>query len=100
MKIIKKLTMEDEHSIGMWYHSSLNNAYKIFYLILEHTEKVDTSHKKGITALIFATELNEELLVKKLLDKGANPDYYTIENHRAYYYARVNKNIKLMGLLE
>jgi ankyrin repeat protein len=99
-KTIKKLIMEDENSIEIWYHSNLDNAYKIFNLILEHTKKIDASHKNEFTALIFATELNDELLVKKLLDKGANPDYYTVQNFRAYDYAMRNENTKLMELLE
>lgn len=74
--------------------------YKIFDLILESSSKVDLPHKNNFTPLILATELNEEALVIKLLEKGANPDWYTDEHHRAYDYALVNKNKKLIKLLE
>ena len=74
--------------------------YKIFDLILESSSKVDIPHKDNFTPLIFATELNEEELVIKLLKKGANHDWYNNGGYRAYDYARVNKNEKLMNLLE
>ena len=82
-----------------WYHNDLNNAYKIIDLILENTNNIDIPYKHGITPLIFATELNEVELVKKLLDKGANPDFYTNQNARAYDYATRNKNEELMDTL-
>jgi len=75
------------------------NYYKIFDLILEAIPKVDVANKHNFTPLILATELNENELVEKLLAKGANVDWYNDKGFRAYDYAYVNHNTKLMELL-
>lgn len=82
------------------YRNSLDEYYQIFDLLIKHMSKVDIASKRNITPLIFATELNEEDLVKKLLGKGANIDWYNDDGHRAYDYAEVNNNDMLMELLD
>jgi len=53
-----------------FYHTNLEVAYKIFDLVLENTKNVDMEcYKIKTTPLIYATELNETELVKKLLKK-------------------------------
>ena len=81
------------------YQKNLNNYYKIFDLLLNNLQNVDVPEINGFTHLIFATEINNLILVKKLLEKGANPDYYNNFNHRAYDYAELNGNEELMDLL-
>jgi len=81
------------------YKENLNNYYKIFDLLLDNIQNVDVPEINGFTPLIFATEINNLILVKKLLEKGANPDYYNNFNHRAYDYAEFNRNEELMDLL-
>lgn len=82
------------------YINNKDNYTKIFKLILDVSDKIDIPHKHGITPLIYATEINDEYIVKELLKKGANPDYYNDTGHRAYDYAIVNKNMTLAELLE
>lgn len=81
------------------YKENLNNYYKIFDLLLDNFQNVDIPEINGFTPLIFATEINDNYLVKKLIEKGANIDYYNNFNHRAYDYAEFNKNEELMDLL-
>lgn len=44
-------------------------------------------------------QLTDQCLVKKLIEKGANIDYYNDANYRAYDYAKFNKNEELIDLL-
>lgn len=81
------------------YKENLNNYYKIFDLLLDNFQNVDIPEINGFTPLIFATEINDNYLVKKLIEKGSNIDYYNNFNRRAYYYAEFNKNEELMDLL-
>ena len=78
---------------------NLENYYKIFDLLVNNIDNVDIRERNGFTPLVFATEINDTYLVKRLLEKGANPDYYTDQNYRAYDYAEFNKNEELMELL-
>ncbi len=81
------------------YKDNSKNYYKIFDLFVDNLDNVDIREKNGFTPLVFATEINDTYLVKRLLEKGANIDYYTIQNYRAYDYAESNKNEELMDLL-
>ncbi|MFW3441815.1 ankyrin repeat domain-containing protein [Aliarcobacter butzleri] len=81
------------------YKQNSKNYYKIFDLLVDNLDYVDIREKNGFTPLVFATEINDTYLVKRLLEKGANPDYYTTQNYRAYDYAKFNKNTELMELL-
>ncbi len=81
------------------YQKNLENYYKIFDLLIENLDNVDINESNNFTPLIFATQINDEYIVKKLLEKGANPDYYINGNFRAYDYAELNKNERLMDLL-
>ena len=75
------------------------NYYKILDILLDNTKNVDIPNRKDeTTPLIFATEINNEKIVRKLLDQGANPDRNR-ELVRAYDYAEINKNEILMDLL-
>jgi ankyrin repeat protein len=87
------------------YKKNYNNYYAIFNVILENTKNVDIPNGASKhTPLIFATEINNEQIVRKLLDRGANPDrnIFTTQKElvRAYDYAEINKNKILMDLLE
>ena len=81
------------------YKHNSKNYYKIFDLLVDNLSNVDIRERNGFTPLIFATEINDTYLVKRLLEKGANPDYYNNFNYRAYDYAKLNKNEELMDLL-
>ena len=81
------------------YKDNSKNYYKIFDLLVDNLDYVDISEKNGFTPLIFATEINDTHIVKRLLEKDANPDYYNNFNFRAYDYAKLNKNEELMDLL-
>lgn len=81
------------------YIKNRDNYYKIFDLLLENVPNIDTTEINGFSPLIFATEINDEYLVKRLLERGANPDFYNKGHYRAYDYAEFNKNEKLMDLL-
>jgi ankyrin repeat protein len=99
-KLIKKAIMKEMPLEFLGYTSNSVNFYKIFDIIVENTKDIDIPHRHGITPLMFATELNEINLVKKLIDKGANIDFYNDENYKAYDYAKANQNQELMELLE
>lgn len=81
------------------YKDNSRNYYKIFDLLVDKLSNVDIRERNGFTPLVFATEINDTYLVKRLLEKGANIDYYTNQNMRAYDYAKFNKNEELMDLL-
>jgi len=95
----KKLQDRLQEFISKDYREKRKNYYKIFDLLIENMDNVDIKEKNTFSPLIFATEINDEYLVKRLLEKGANPDYYTGQNKRAYDYAEFNKNEELMDLL-
>ncbi|RXJ89182.1 hypothetical protein CRV01_11250 [Arcobacter sp. CECT 8983] len=95
----KKIWDEFKTFISKYYSENAKNYYKIFDLLIENMENVDIKEKNTFSPLIFATKINDEYLVKRLLEKGANPDYYTGQNKRAYDYAEFNKNEELMDLL-
>lgn len=95
----KKNSDELETFLSKNYSENRKNYYKIFDLLIENMEDIDIKEKNTFSPLIFATEINDEYLVKRLLEKGANSDYYTAQNYRAYDYAEHNKNEKLMDLL-
>lgn len=96
----KQVQKETEEIYLQKYKERREKYYEIFDLLLLSSERIDIKHKNNFTPLIYATEINEELLVVKLLNKGANIDWFTDAGHRAYDYALVNKNKKLMELLE
>lgn len=95
----KKIRDELQTFMSENYRENRKNYYKIFDLLIENMDNVDIKEKNTFSPLIFATEINDEYLVKRLLEKGANPDYYTGQNKRAYDYAEFNKNDELMDLL-
>ncbi len=82
------------------YKNNQEAYYQIFDLVLQAVKKIDIPHRFNITPLIFATELNEVEIVRKLLDKGANPNWNTDDYYTALDYAERNKNKKLVELLE
>lgn len=95
----KKIWDELQTFMSKNYSENIKNYYKIFDLLIENMDNVDIKEKNTFSPLIFATEINDEYLVKRLLEKGANPDYYTAQNYRAYDYAKLNKNEELIDLL-
>ncbi len=96
-KEFQKFFRKEFHNFS--YKQKKDNYYKIFDLLLDNLVNVDIRERNGFTPLVFATEINDTYLVKRLLGKGANIDYYTIQNKRAYDYAEFNKNEELMDLL-
>ena len=102
--ITNKRHIESEGLINSYYQNNYNMYNEIFDILLKYTKNVDISNGKfKITPLIFATKINNEEIVKKLLEKGANPDWNILINSgelvRAYDYAQRNKNKTLMDLL-
>lgn len=95
----KKFRDELKTFMSKNYSENTKNYYNIFDLLIENMDDIDIKEKNTFSPLIFATEINDEYLVKRLLEKGANPDYYTAQNYRAYDYAELNKNEELMDLL-
>ena len=85
---------------------NVNDYYQIFDLLLEAKPNLEIRLNDNMnTVLMFATELNEVELVKKLLDAGADKNATiddTINPHRkhtAKAFAIVNKNKELIDLL-
>ena len=90
-------TFNDE--ILRLYKKNKENYVKIFALIVKVSQNLNITVRHDITALINATEYNEESLVIKLLEKGADKSLKTIEGYTAYDYALTNRNYRLMELL-
>ena len=92
-----------ETMLSMQYEFALQNQdsiYSIFDLLLKACpESINIACHNGFTPLIFATEKNDERLVKALLENGANPDHYTLHNNNAYEYAQKNQNETIMEML-
>ncbi|EDZ61951.1 protein containing ankyrin repeat [Sulfurimonas gotlandica GD1] len=97
---IKNALLTDKTLIlELYYTENLDNLYKIFDLILNATTDVNIPVKEGLTPLILATQLNEEILVDKLLKNGADKDVRTTSNHKAIHYAIQNENRSLFEKL-
>lgn len=77
------------------------NLYKIFDLLVSKLDKqgINAIQTNGFTPLIFAAQIDESNLVKKLLDKGADKMITLDSKETAYTYAELNRNLELMILL-
>ncbi|MGX2984295.1 ankyrin repeat domain-containing protein [Helicobacter sp. 23-1048] len=81
------------------YHKqNLANYYQIFDLLVEHCDKVDIIQENlyNFTPLIYATKIDEPILVEKLLAKGADKTLKLDDGKTAYDYAEKNHNVELM----
>jgi len=96
----KAQSKKSRKSLIKWYKNNEEKYYKIFDILLANMTKVDIAHKDNSTPLIFATKLNEEELVKKLLKKGANIHWINDDGLRAYDYAYKNGNKNLQNILK
>lgn len=86
------LFSDNDLILELYYTKNLDHLYEIFDLLLETTKNVNVPVKNNFTPLIFATQLNEELYVDKLLKKGADKTLETIYGHTALDYALQNNN--------
>ena len=83
------------------YKNKEKAYYEIFDLILDYNPDLELKNiETGHTVLIFATELNEVEIVKKLLVRGADKDAKTIQEVKAFDYAKRNNFLELMELLK
>ncbi|MDR1007649.1 MAG: ankyrin repeat domain-containing protein [Campylobacteraceae bacterium] len=96
----KNIEAIHEYNIRNTYGNSLENLYKIFDILLEATQDTNALHRENFTVLIFATSLNEEELVRKIVKKGGDKNLRTSQGATAYDYARENGNFALMNLLK
>lgn len=77
----------------------LESYYRIFDILCQKPQDINIECVNGCSALLFACEINETTLAKKLLDKGANKYHKQKAGYTAYDYASRNYNIELMSLL-
>ena len=68
------------------------NNQTIIDSIMEKDVTVNAQDKEGKTALMLATELNNDQLVEKLIRHGARKDLTNQHNHTAYYFAQQAEN--------
>ncbi len=85
----------------------VKKLYQIFDLLLEYNPNLEFRKlPHNITPLMYATEINEIVLVKKLLNAGADKYAITSNIHdskityTALTYAKQNKNTELIELLK
>ena len=83
------------------YKERKENYYKIFDMIVESIKHVDIvqENASNFTPLLYATEINETELVKKLIAKGANKYHKNADGKMPYDFAQVHYNLELMSLL-
>jgi ankyrin repeat protein len=83
------------------YQRNKNNYYEIFDLILDYNPDLEIKNiETGHTVLIYATELNEVEIVKKLLERGADKNAVTLQGNNSFDYAKRNNFLELMELLK
>jgi len=83
------------------YQRNKNNYYEIFDLILDYNPDLELKNiETGHTILIFATELNEVAIVKKILERGADKNAVTLQGNNSFDYAKRNNFLELMELLK
>lgn len=84
-----------------FYKQNLENYRKIAELIIDKMQNIDVRQEnmENITPLIDATRVDEPILVKKLLAKGADKTLTLDDGRTAYHYAQKNHNLELMMLL-
>ena len=96
-----KIVQDVNSAFASFYEENLYNYYKIFDLLVSKLDKqgINAIQTNGFTPLIFAAQIDESNLVKKLLDKGADKMITLNSKETAYTYAELNRNLELMILL-
>lgn len=96
-----KIVQDVNSAFASFYKENLYNYYKIFDLLVCKLDKqgINAIQTNGFTPLIFAAQIDESNLVKKLLDKGADKMITLNSKETAYTYAELNRNLELMILL-
>lgn len=84
-----------------FFKSNVELYYRIFDILLPYCDvNIPQENLYNISPLMFATELNEVELVKKLLGRGADKNHKNSYGKSAYDYACVHYNIELMRMLQ
>ncbi len=84
-----------------FFKSNVESYYRIFDILLPYCDvNIPQENLYNISQLMFATELNEVELVKKLLGRGADKNHKNSYGKSAYDYACVHYNIELMRILQ
>ena len=83
-----------------YFTDNRESYHQIFEALLPYCDvNIPQENLYNISPLIFATEIEEVELVRKLLESGANKNHKNIYGKTAYDYAEVNHNIELMSML-
>lgn len=80
-------------------HRSQDEKYKTLEFFFNNGVEVDSTNKKGQTALMMAFERGNMGFVKLLLDKGADIEKSDVDDNNMLYYAVKNRNFDLIKLL-
>ena len=84
-----------------FFKSNVELYYRVFDILLPYCDvNIPQENLYNISPLMFATELNEVELVKKLLGRGADKNHKNSYGKSAYDYACVHYNIELMRILQ
>lgn len=97
-----KIVQDVKSAFASFYKENLYNYYKIFDLLVSKLDKqgINAIQTNGFTPLIFAAQIDESNLVKKLLDKGADKSLKDDEGKTAYDYAKEKGKDELMRMLK
>lgn len=92
--------LETQEALKFYHKQNLPKYYEIFDLLIEYCN-VNTIQENlyNFTPLIYAAKIDEPILVKKLLAKGADKTLTLDDGRTAYHYAQKNHNLELMMLL-
>lgn len=92
--------LKTQEALTFYHKQNLPKYYEIFDLLIEHCN-VNTIQENlyNFTPLIYAAEIDEPILVKKLLEKGADKTLALDDGRTAYHFAQENYNLELMMLL-
>jgi ankyrin repeat protein len=81
--------------IAASYRGDLN----LLNLLLASGAKTDESNDDGVSALMYAAQLNHETIARSLIQHGANKHLRSKAGYSAFDYARKNGNGALFQLL-
>ncbi len=79
--------------------ASYKGALKLLNRLLLHGARVNETNEDGVSALMFAAQLNHEAIARSLLQHGASKQLCSKAGYTAMDYARKNGHTALLQLL-
>ena len=82
------------------HESILSNNVEVFKILLSHNPNLELADTEGVTPLLSAIELEHAMMVKYLLDAGANKNHKDKKGKNAYDYAKKCESDEIKELFE